>query len=166
MLPPAQKSKVEETSILGTAERGDIEMDEESNTLEGTADGRLDSEDDIEEIDRTFAPPGYLPLPDLLPAEYLEDDDDDTSEPGQIHSSLPTRLAKGNKLRHLLEKRPKDKRVGSTTFRVAEGRNSHLPPKASNQARALKESWLQGRAGTKIKPNRKPFHQGFIKPKN
>ncbi|ESZ89509.1 hypothetical protein SBOR_10107 [Sclerotinia borealis F-4128] len=165
-LPPAQKTKVEELSIPVAAERGDIEMDEESNTLEGTADGRLDSENDIEEIDRTFAPPGHLPLPDLLPAEYLEDDDDSIPEPGNLHSSLPTRFVNSNKLRHLLEKRPKDKQVGSTTFRVAEGRNSHLPPKASNQARTLKESWLQGRAGTKIKPNRKPFNQAFIKPKN
>ncbi|KAI9649493.1 hypothetical protein NHQ30_002070 [Ciborinia camelliae] len=167
MLPPAQKSKIEETLVPGTNGRGDIEMDEESNTLEGegTADGRLDSEDDIEEIDRTFAPPGHLPLPDLLPAEYLEDDDD-TPKSTHLHSSLPTRLPKANKLRNLLEKRPKDKRVGSTTFRVAESRNTHLPPKASNQARALKESWLQGRAGTKTKPNRKPFNQGFIKPKN
>ncbi|KAJ8060881.1 hypothetical protein OCU04_009962 [Sclerotinia nivalis] len=167
MLPPAQKSKVEVTSAPVTIERGDIEMDEESNTLEGdgTADGRLDSED-IEDINRTFAPPGHLPLPDLLPAEYLEDnDDDDTPESGHLHSSLPARFVKTNKLRHLLEKRPKDKRVGSTTFRVAESRNSHLPPKASNQARSLKESWLQGRAGTKIKPNRKPFNQGFFKPK-
>ncbi|KAB8301597.1 hypothetical protein EYC80_003439 [Monilinia laxa] len=167
MLPPAQKSKVDESSIPGTTERGDIEMDEESNTLEGdgTADGRLESEDDIEEINRTFAPPGHLPLPDLLPAEYLEDDDD-KPEPNPLQSNLPTRFAKPNKLRHILEKRPKDKRVGSTTFRVAESRNSHLPPKASNQARALKESWLQGRAGSKIKPNRKPFNQGFLKPKN
>ncbi|APA14503.1 predicted protein [Sclerotinia sclerotiorum 1980 UF-70] len=166
MLPPAQKSKVEVTSAPAIIERGDIEMDEESNTLEGdgTADGRLDSED-IEDINRTFAPPGHLPLPDLLPAEYLEDNDDDTPESGNFHSSLPTRFVKTNKLRHLLEKRPKDKRVGSTTFRVAESRNTHLPPKASNQARSLKESWLQGRAGTKIKANRKPFNQGFIKPK-
>ncbi|CAD6446814.1 bb1e900c-59e2-409f-9702-51c25cd3032a [Sclerotinia trifoliorum] len=167
MLPPAQKWKAEVTSSApATIERGDIEMDEESNTLEGdgTADGRLDSED-IEDINRAFAPPGHLPLPDLLPAEYLEDNDDDTPESGNLHSSLPTRFVKTNKLRHLLEKRPKDKRVGSTTFRVAETRNSHLPPKASNQARSLKESWLQGRAGTKIKPNRKPFNQGFIKPK-
>ncbi|KAA8572132.1 hypothetical protein EYC84_002048 [Monilinia fructicola] len=118
----------------------------------------------FEEISRTFAPPGHLPLPDLLPAEYLEDDD--KPEPTNLQSNLPTRFAKPSKLRHILEKRPKDKRVGSTTFRVAENRNSHLPPKASNQARALKESWLQGRAGSKIKPNRKPFNQGFIKPKN
>ncbi|TGO82473.1 hypothetical protein BPOR_0823g00010 [Botrytis porri] len=164
MLPPAQKSKVE---IASTTEKADIDMDEESNTLEGegTADGRLDSEDDIEEINRTFAIPGQVPLPDLLPAEFLEDDDGDSPEPGRLHSSLPTRSVKPDKLRRLLEKKPKDKRVGSTTFRVAENRNPLLPPKASNQARLLKESWLQGRAGTKIKPNRKPFSQGFIKTK-
>ncbi|KAF7874612.1 uncharacterized protein EAF02_008589 [Botrytis sinoallii] len=164
MLPPAQKSKIEVTS---TTEKADVDMDEESNTLEGegTADGRLDSEDDIEEINRTFAIPGQVPLPDLLPAEFLEDDDVDSPEPGRLHSSLPTRSVKPDKLRRLLEKKPKDKRVGSTTFRVAETRNPLLPPKASNQARSLKESWLQGRAGTKIKPNRKPFSQGFIKTK-
>ncbi|TGO37044.1 hypothetical protein BHYA_0107g00090 [Botrytis hyacinthi] len=164
MLPPAQKSKVEVTS---TTEKADVDVDEESNTLEGegTADGRLDSEDDIEEINRTFAIPGQVPLPDLLPAEFLEDDDVDSPEPGRLHSSLLTRSVKPDKLRRLLEKKPKDKRVGSTTFRVAENRNPLLPPKASNQARSLKESWLQGRAGTKIKPNRKPFSQGFIKTK-
>ncbi|KAF7943043.1 hypothetical protein EAE96_010988 [Botrytis aclada] len=164
MLPPTQKSKVEVTSGI---EKADIDMDEESNTLEGegTADGRLDSEDDIEEINRTFAIPGQVPLPDLLPAEFLEDDDVDSPEPRRLHSSLPTRSVKPDKLRRLLEKKPKDKRVGSTTFRVAENRNPLLPPKASNQARSLKESWLQGRAGTKIKPNRKPFSQGFIKTK-
>ncbi|KAF7942918.1 uncharacterized protein EAE97_006372 [Botrytis byssoidea] len=164
MLPPAQKSKIEVTSAT---EKSDVDVDEESNTLEGegTADGRLDSEDDIEEINRTFAIPGQVPLPDLLPAEFLEDDDVDSPEPGRLHSSLPTRSVKPDKLRRLLEKKPKDKRVGSTTFRVAESRNPLLPPKASNQARSLKESWLQGRAGTKIKPNRKPFSQGFIKTK-
>lgn len=164
MLPPAQKSKIEVTSAT---EKADVDVDEESNTLEGegTADGRLDSEDDIEEINRTFAIPGQVPLPDLLPAEFLEDDDVDSPEPGRLHSSLPTRSVKPDKLRRLLEKKPKDKRVGSTTFRVAESRNPLLPPKASNQARSLKESWLQGRAGTKIKPNRKPFSQGFIKTK-
>ncbi|THV53438.1 hypothetical protein BGAL_0050g00050 [Botrytis galanthina] len=164
MLPPAQKSKIEVTSAT---EKADVDVDEESNTLEGegTADGRLDSEDYIEEINRTFAIPGQVPLPDLLPAEFLEDDDVDSPEPGRLHSSLPTRSVKPDKLRRLLEKKPKDKRVGSTTFRVAESRNPLLPPKASNQARSLKESWLQGRAGTKIKPNRKPFSQGFIKTK-
>ncbi|TGO70018.1 hypothetical protein BOTNAR_0004g00030 [Botryotinia narcissicola] len=164
MLPPAQKSKIEVTSAT---EKADVDVDEESNTLEGegTADGRLDSEDDIEEINRTFAIPGQVPLPDLLPAEFLEDDDVDSPEPGRLHSSLPTRSVKPDKLRRLLEKKPKDKRVGSTTFRVAESQNPLLPPKASNQARSLKESWLQGRAGTKIKPNRKPFSQGFIKTK-
>lgn len=164
MLLPAQKSKVEESSESSPIAQGDIEMDDESHTLEneGTADGRLDSEDDIEEINRTFAPPGHLPLPDLLPAEYLEEDDE-APEANHMHSNLPSRPARADKLRHLLEKRPKDKRVGSTTYRVAESRNTHLPPKASKLARALKESWLQGRAGSKIKPNRKPFNPGFIK---
>ncbi|PQE14023.1 hypothetical protein CJF30_00006823 [Rutstroemia sp. NJR-2017a BBW] len=155
MLPPAQKTKVdsspsEQAPEAETEPADDIEI--ESNTLDGdgTADSRLndDSENDIEEIRRTFAPPlSRRPLPDLLPEELLEDDDEETSEQeGAVNGGKKQKkIQKRNLLAALGEKKIKDKRLGNTTFRVVEKRSEYLAPKASANSKGLKEAWLQGR---------------------
>jgi U3 small nucleolar RNA-associated protein 16 len=102
-------------------------------------------------------------LPDLLPAEYLQDEE---SENGALIDSEPAeKKPKKMKFTDLVEKKPKDRRKGSTIYRVSEVRSTKLAPKASPTARSLKESWLQGRPGKVLGTNRKPFSGGFFKKK-
>jgi U3 small nucleolar RNA-associated protein 16 len=169
MLPPAQKTKVDSSpSEAETEPADDIEI--ESNTLDGdgTADSRLndDSENDIEEIRRTFAPPlSRRPLPALLPEELLEDDDEDMSEQEGIVNGekKQKQIHKRNLLAALGEKKIKDKRLGNTTFRVVEKRSEYLAPKVSANSKGLKEAWLQGRGkGGVVGANRRVFNKGFL----
>lgn len=101
------------------------------------------------------------PLPDFLPAEFLEDNDEEPQAPSG--SELPVRKVRKMKFTDLIEKNPKDLRKGSTTYRVSEVRSTKLAPKASFQARSLKESWLQGRPGSVLGTNRKPWSSGFLR---
>jgi U3 small nucleolar RNA-associated protein 16 len=99
-------------------------------------------------------------LPDVLPAEYLED-----TEPQDIlpFDQFPIKKAKKTKLYLTAEKETKDRRVGSTTYRVMKASRSNLAPKSSSQAQNVKESWLQGRSGKKLDANRTSFRKGFFK---
>ena len=99
-------------------------------------------------------------LPDLLPAEYLED-----TEPQDLlpFDQFPTKKAKKTKFHLTAEKEPKDRRVGSTTYRVTKASSTNLAPKSISQARNTKESWLQGRSGKKGGMNRPSFAKGFSK---
>lgn len=101
-----------------------------------------------------------MSLPDMLPAEYLED-----TEPQDIMAldDLPRKKAKKTKFQHPVEKGPKDRRVGSTTYRVTKPTSSNLAPKSSKNARNVKESWLQGRSGKTGGINRQSFTKGFFK---
>jgi U3 small nucleolar RNA-associated protein 16 len=116
--------------------------------------------------DEPTLPPKFpigTPLPDLLPAEYLQDEE---PESAALTDSEPTeKKAKKIKFTDLVEKKPKDRRKGSTIYRVSEVRSTKLAPKASPAARSLKESWLQGRSGRVLGTNRKPFSSGFFKKK-
>jgi U3 small nucleolar RNA-associated protein 16 len=99
-------------------------------------------------------------LPDLLPAEYLED-----TEPQNLMLSeeIPRKKAKKTKFQQTEEKEPKDRRIGTTTYRVTKASSANLAPKSSSQARNTKESWLQGRSGKSVSTNRKSFTKGFFK---
>ncbi|TAQ86713.1 hypothetical protein B7494_g4963 [Chlorociboria aeruginascens] len=104
---------------------------------------------------------GKASIPNLLPAEYLEDKEDE-----EVQDVVEPPI-KTNKLKflELAEKKPKDRRIGSTTYRVSETvRIAHLAPKSSFQARSIKEAWLQGRPG-KNGSKRKPFTNSFFKSK-
>lgn len=98
-------------------------------------------------------------LPDLLPLEYLNDDEDP-----QIQSStskLP--VARPRKIKFdVLEQKIKDRRVGNTTYRVCKASSKSLAPKAALNARKIKEAWLQGRRGKKLESCRKAFINKFI----
>lgn len=101
-------------------------------------------------------------IPEFLPAEYLEDTEPSSLE---LHEPMVTErsISKKTKFRDLVEKQPKDKRVGSTTYRVSKKQSSNLAPKSAYQARSIKEAWLQGRASTNGGANRKPFSSGFFR---
>lgn len=100
-------------------------------------------------------------LPELLPLEFLEDDD----ESNQV---IPTqestkRVSNKVKFKDFSEKIPKDKRVGGTTYRVTKKQSTNLAPKASHNARAVKDAWITGRSGRIDMASRKPVSRGFFK---
>jgi hypothetical protein len=83
-----------------------------------------------------------------LPAEYLEDD------PIEDHNSFsPPEQTMSNKSKKIkfidpTPKKPKDRRKGSTIYRVAEAHGDGLlAPKAASNARSVKEAWLNGQRG-------------------
>ncbi|KAH6669053.1 hypothetical protein B0J14DRAFT_641760 [Halenospora varia] len=100
-------------------------------------------------------------LPALLPMELFDDDDTQTATNSQPHQVQvkPKKI----KFTDFVEPIPKDRRFGSTTFRVSKKHNSKLAPKASLQARSTKEAWLHGRVGKSLGSNRKPFTKGFFR---
>ncbi|KHJ30972.1 putative sporulation protein [Erysiphe necator] len=94
-------------------------------------------------------------LPDLLPMEYLEDNDE-TLQATNIRSKSkpPTKLGKKILFN---EKQVKDRRVGNTTYRVLKSNSQSLAPRASYDARRIKEMWLQGRNGRIQELNKHSF---------
>lgn len=103
-------------------------------------------------------------IPVFLPSEYLEDDpvEDDSSLP--VPKETMSHKSKKIKFTDTTPKKPKDRKVGSTTYRVAEARGTGLlAPRAINTARSVKEAWLNGQRGAG--GNRKVVHGGFLKNK-
>lgn len=101
-------------------------------------------------------------LPDLLPLDYLED-----IEPFEVSNPSPKLPARkiGNKIKFsdLVENKVKDKRMGSTTFRVVKASNRSLAPKAELNARRTKELWLQGRGSQRQETRRISFSRKFTR---
>lgn len=98
-------------------------------------------------------------LPEFLPEEYLEDNE--SEDEMALEPLNGAKKVKKMKFTQLIDKKPKDIRKGSTTYRISEVRSTKLAPKSSHNAKSVKESWLQGRAGA----NRKSFSSGFFKAK-
>lgn len=101
-------------------------------------------------------------LPDLLPAEFLEDEDTEMlDEPVQNSMPKPKKI----KFNDVYEKKPKDRTVGNTTIRVAEKVDRLLAPKAAKNARNTKDAWLAGRSGRGGAggDNRRSVSGGFFK---
>jgi len=101
-------------------------------------------------------------LPDLLPTEYLEDVDPRGLVVHVAPISTKTK-AKKTKFVELVEKQPKDRRIGGTTYRVIKAQSTSLAPKSSFHARHTKEAWLQGRVGKAGGSSRQPVSMGFFK---
>lgn len=101
-------------------------------------------------------------IPFYLPEELLEDDEEEDSAM-DLDVVQEVRRPKKIKFADLVEKQPKDKRVGSTIYRVSKSVSSpSMAPKATQQARSTKENWLKGRLGKAPGPQRKPFKSGFF----
>lgn len=125
-----------------------------------------EEEDTSTQAENTVAP---IPisrsnLPDLLPDEYLQDDSE-SEELMDLDLEKPRQKSKKMKFTDLMEKKPKDRRKGSTTYRVSEVRSMNLAPKSSFHARSMKEAWLKGRAGNGASGSRKVASGGFFKKK-
>jgi hypothetical protein len=87
-------------------------------------------------------------LPDLLPDEYLEEAEIQSAIESDLDSEQPTMRVRKRNLKDLAEKKVKDRRVGSTTYRLSEVSSKLLAPKSSYHARTNKEACLNGRLGT------------------
>ena len=107
---------------------------------------------------------GNHPLPLLLPMEIL------AAEP-VVHAPTPpfssSKLAISQKRKFLdaEPKPPKDVKRGNVRIRVLPDNRSNLPPESSQASKALRESWLTGRMGSKgvvQVPRRKPSG-GFVR---
>lgn len=89
--------------------------------------------------------------------------DDEPAAATFSDDELRVKKGKKTKFADLVEKKPKDRRKGSTTYRVSEALSTKLAPKAAFNARLTKESWLQGRPGKLLATNRRPFSNSFSK---
>lgn len=102
-------------------------------------------------------------LPDLLPLEYLEDTVDEPTTLAETESMQPR--PKKTKFLDLVEKKAKDKKKGSTTYRVRESKqDTRLAPKVSKSSMSMKEAWLNGgvRKDGKGGSLRKPMKSSFL----
>lgn len=111
----------------------------------------------VEPLARTTTKPKFnrSNLPDLLPEEFLNDD----VEEAELESEEEApRKSKKIKFLYPEEKKPKDKKLGSTTYRVAQTNKESLAPKASKSALAMKAALLGGRKGQ----IRKAVSSGFF----
>ncbi|KFY27209.1 hypothetical protein V493_03641 [Pseudogymnoascus sp. VKM F-4281 (FW-2241)] len=113
------------------------------------ADEELDESATIENSSITIEPAGRAStkprfdrttLPDLLPEEFLEDAVSEDEAPVQVEKP---RVSKKIKFAYE-EKKPKDKKLGSTTYRVAQVEKEGFAPKVSHNTVSSKAS-LQGR---------------------
>lgn len=139
-----RSSNLESQSKKARKEVGKEDSTEESADLAAHAHG--DSHDDT--------------LPQLEEALNGEDDLDSDVEDTSILTSPP----KPRKTKfEIVNKTPKDRRVGSTTFRVAKSHNSNLAPRVNLDAKLTKESWLEGRSSKGVLANRRPMKQSFFK---
>ena len=143
----------------------DDEHDEYAETEENSlqdSDGH-DSAQLKDTIQLARASTKLTKLPALLPAEYLEDDD--MHAPTPLLIEVPRQKTKKTKFHDVVVKKPKDRKKGTTIYRVGESQNTRLAPRFSVQAKSTKESWLQGRSGKRLGSgsNRKPLNAGFFK---
>jgi U3 small nucleolar RNA-associated protein 16 len=137
-------------------------------SIEGEGGNVADDENTAQHDDVKPAKPSKIVfdstnLPEFLPEEYLQDDSDSESSP--LASEQPAKRIQKAKFAGIVEKKPKDRRKGSTIYRVAETSSRKLAPKASLGARNMKQDWLQGRSGSGIGANRKAFNTGIFKKK-
>lgn len=100
-------------------------------------------------------------IPNILPAEYLEDDN-----VSKALTTIATPIKKKSKKTKFIDssdKHPKDRRIGTTTYRVTKTSSMEMAPKSAFHPRKTKEAWLQGRLGRSEETTRKPFLKGFLK---
>ncbi|OBT64680.1 hypothetical protein VE03_05905 [Pseudogymnoascus sp. 23342-1-I1] len=110
----------------------------------------------VEPIRRASTKPRFdrSTLPDLLPEDFLEDASSEDEAP--VQEEKP-RVSKKIKFAYE-EKKPKDKKLGSTTYRVAQVEKEGFAPKVSRNTVSAKASLQGGRKGQV----RKPVSSGFV----
>ncbi|KFY32952.1 hypothetical protein V495_08581 [Pseudogymnoascus sp. VKM F-4514 (FW-929)] len=120
---------------------------DESATLENSSVGI--------DVGRASAKPRFdrSTLPDLLPEDFLEDEESEDEAPVVEEKRQPKKIKFAYE-----EKKPKDKRLGSTTFRVAQVAKEGFAPKVSRTTASAKAS-LQGSRKGQV---RKPVSSGFV----
>ncbi|KFX90627.1 hypothetical protein O988_08110 [Pseudogymnoascus sp. VKM F-3808] len=121
---------------------------DESATLENSSIGI--------DVGRASAKPRFdrSTLPDLLPEDFLEDEESEDEAPVVEEKRQPKKIKFAYE-----EKKPKDKRLGSTTFRVAQVAKEGFAPKVSRTTASAKAS-LQGSRKGQV---RKPVSSGMLR---
>ncbi|OAF60367.1 hypothetical protein VC83_03244 [Pseudogymnoascus destructans] len=120
------------------------------------AEEELDESATIENSSITVEPVGRASkarfdrttLPDLLPEDFLEDASSEDEAPVQVEKS---RVSKKIKFAYE-ENKPKDKKLGSTTYRVAQLEKAGFAPKVSRNTLSVQASLQGGRKGQVRKP--------------
>ena len=100
-------------------------------------------------------------LPDLLPEEYLQDDEE-TEPHTELEMEVRRTTPRKKRFSGLVEKRPKGRKIGSTTYIISESHSKLLAPKSAFQAKNTKESWLKGRGPITAGGVRKVPSSGFF----
>jgi hypothetical protein len=110
------------------------------------------------------SPAKTLAQSDFLPEEFLEDDEED-EENGTLSNAFEAARPLVKAKKTIFEdfvRVPKDRRIGSTTYKVTKAKNLNLTPTSSTWAKSTKEAWLHGRVGAKFGNNRKAISKGFF----
>lgn len=99
-------------------------------------------------------------LSDALDEAELQDS---SSESDSESENEPMSRSNRTKFELTLDRAPKDRKVGTTTYRVTKVQTKNLAPKSGKRAKDTKEAWLQGRNGKKgLGALRKPVKKGFF----
>lgn len=134
-----------------------------TTTVQGKNESKYETINDYEIRDKVQKEPRSLTerLPDLLPSEYLDDDD-----PPEPILSRPSKniVSKKTTFKNLDIKQPKDIHVGNTTYRVIQKESKHLAPKVAPGARKTKENLLQKKGNRNQRSNRRYPSSGFVRP--
>jgi hypothetical protein len=140
------QSTSEETAVESMSKEVDEQLDEPATTIPGDTIEAPDSS----AIQRTD------PDAEEDEQEFSESD----SENLRVVSAIQPRKTK---FFFNTEKAPKDRQVGSTTYRVTKTTSKNLAPKFNPNAKSMKETLLYGRSGKKQASNRKPMRPSFFK---
>ena len=116
-------------------------------------DGRSGSVDDLDQAAGEGSRPEVqrkrkLEIPDVLPLELLESDDEDDEETGQAElatarQAKKVRFDNGERRSSRGDRPPRDRRVGSTVYRVMTDKtDGKLAPKAGKQSKNRREVML------------------------
>lgn len=107
------------------------------------------------------------PLPALLPEYILADESDirPLIPPPSSTGKAVTFTSQKKRFLDLEQKTPKDINKGGVKIRVLQDGSGVLPPKASQQGKALREAWLMGRRGrgTVVERRKMKCQGGFIR---
>lgn len=168
VIPEELEHEEEVEEVVEEDEEDEDQEEDQEDEEEEEEEDKEDEEDEegeeehLQSTDRGFRHSKPGELPGLLPIELLQDDDETSTAPGS-HEAQPQ--AKRIKFTDLVEKAPKDRRIGSTMYRINKPRNVQLAPTAHSQSRNIKEAWMQGQKGKNRRKIRKPFSKGFLVPK-
>lgn len=123
-------------------ERKQAEAEAKAAAKEAESADQSDSDSELEEAPRRKR----MEIPDVLPPEFLESDDEDEDDAMDLDlPKKPTKITFNNVEKRLAKENraPADKKVGGTVYRVvADKSEKKLAPKMQKQSRNLKADMM------------------------